>query len=60
MTFRRPSLTLHPSTLPIMQRAEEELGWRATRSLNQMCADHWRWTEGNPSGYLTDSGGVPA
>ncbi|KAI3424909.1 hypothetical protein D9Q98_008293 [Chlorella vulgaris] len=41
-------------------RAEEELGWRATRSLNQMCADHWRWTEGNPSGYLTDSGGVPA
>ncbi|KAL4855831.1 UDP-glucose 4-epimerase [Chlorella vulgaris] len=42
------------------QLAEEELGWRVTRSLHQMCADHWRWTEGNPSGYLTDSGGVPA
>ena len=24
-------------------RAERELGWRATRSLAEMCADAWRW-----------------
>lgn len=23
--------------------AEEELGWRATRSLANICRDHWRW-----------------
>lgn len=28
-------------------RAHAELGWRATRDLDQICADHWRWqTEG--------------
>ena len=31
--------------------AESLLGWRATRSLQQMCADTWRWQEGNPHGY---------
>lgn len=24
-------------------RAERELGWKATRELNQMCVDAWRW-----------------
>ena len=23
--------------------AESELGWKATRSLEEMCADSWRW-----------------
>ena len=27
------------------------LGWRATRDIGQMCADHWRWQAGNPEGY---------
>lgn len=27
------------------------LGWKATRGLEQMCADGWRWQEGNPNGY---------
>lgn len=27
------------------------LGWRAKRSLQAMCADHWRWQSGNPGGY---------
>jgi UDP-glucose 4-epimerase len=27
------------------------LGWRATRSLQTMCADHWRWQRSNPDGY---------
>jgi UDP-glucose 4-epimerase len=31
--------------------AEELMGWKATRSLETMCADHWRWQSGNPNGY---------
>ncbi|QPF87143.1 UDP-glucose 4-epimerase GalE [Bradyrhizobium genosp. L] len=27
------------------------LGWKATRSLETMCADHWRWQSSNPNGY---------
>ncbi|WP_114201829.1 UDP-glucose 4-epimerase GalE [Janibacter anophelis] len=32
-------------------RAEVELGWRATRTIEQMCADTWRWQSANPQGY---------
>lgn len=32
-------------------RAEQELGWRATRSVDDMCADSWRWQRANPDGY---------
>lgn len=32
-------------------RAERELGWRATRGLDEMCADALRWQEANPDGY---------
>lgn len=31
--------------------AERELGWRAERTLAQMCADSWRWQSMNPEGY---------
>ncbi len=31
--------------------AEKLLGWRATRSLDDMCADAWRWQSRNPDGY---------
>ncbi|GAB4060323.1 UDP-glucose 4-epimerase GalE [Uliginosibacterium sediminicola] len=31
--------------------AERELGWRATRGLDDMCADSWRWQSANPDGY---------
>lgn len=31
--------------------AEEKLGWKATRNLQQMCEDSWRWQSGNPEGY---------
>ncbi len=27
------------------------LGWRAERSIEQACADGWRWQSGNPNGY---------
>jgi UDP-glucose 4-epimerase len=26
-------------------------GWRATKTLDEMCADHWRWQRDNPFGY---------
>ena len=31
--------------------AQQLLGWRASRSLADMCADSWRWQNGNPEGY---------
>ncbi len=31
--------------------AASELGWKAFRSLDEMCADGWRWQEKNPRGY---------
>ena len=32
-------------------RAESLLHWRATRTLADMCTDHWRWQSENPDGY---------
>jgi UDP-glucose 4-epimerase len=32
-------------------RAERELGWKATRDIDDMCADQWRWQSQNPLGY---------
>jgi UDP-glucose 4-epimerase len=31
--------------------AAELLGWRAERTLPEMCADAWRWQSQNPDGY---------
>ncbi|WP_456781865.1 UDP-glucose 4-epimerase GalE [Bradyrhizobium sp. USDA 3315] len=31
------------------------LGWKSTKSLSQMCADHWRWQLHNPNGYQPSS-----
>jgi UDP-glucose 4-epimerase len=31
--------------------AKQLLGWKAQRSLAQMCDDHWRWQHANPNGY---------
>ena len=32
-------------------KAERELGWKALRGLDEMCADSWRWQESNPNGF---------
>ena len=32
-------------------KAEKELSWKATRGINEMCADTWRWQVNNPNGY---------
>jgi UDP-glucose 4-epimerase len=31
--------------------AEKLFGWRAEKTLDEMCADHWRWQSQNPEGY---------
>jgi UDP-glucose 4-epimerase len=36
-------------------RARELLQWSATRNLQDMCDDHWRWQHQNPQGYRSDS-----
>lgn len=34
--------------------ARELLGWQATRTLDEMATDHWRWQSGNPQGYQSN------
>jgi UDP-glucose 4-epimerase len=34
-------------------KAERELAWRTTRSLDQMCQDTWQWQSSHPNGYPT-------
>ncbi|SHK27447.1 UDP-glucose 4-epimerase [Pseudonocardia thermophila] len=44
-----------PGDLPVsyadVSRAKAELGWQATRTIDDMCADAWRWQSHNPNGY---------
>ena len=40
-----------PVTYADPSRAEAELGWRATRTIDDMCVDTWRWQSQNPEGY---------
>ncbi|GAB1198492.1 hypothetical protein APSETT444_007815 [Aspergillus pseudonomiae] len=42
------NLTANPT------RANNELGWKAERTLEQACEDLWRWTKNNPQGYRQD------
>lgn len=49
MAPRRPGDTAQCWADPA--RAAAELGWRATRGLDEMLADHWRWQAQNPEGY---------
>ncbi len=32
-------------------KAEKELSWKASRDINAMCVDTWRWQTKNPNGY---------
>ena len=40
-----------PSSYACPDLAHEILGWRATRDLNEMCKDAWKWQSDNPEGY---------
>ena len=33
-------------------RAANELGWTAVQTIDDCCADFWRWTSNNPLGYM--------
>ncbi len=33
------------------EKAKNELGWEATKNLDDMCADSWKWQSQNPDGY---------
>ena len=51
MAARRPGDVAQCFADPLL--AQKMLGWRAQRSLADMCADAWRWQSGNPNGYLS-------
>lgn len=40
-----------PASWADASKAAEVLGWTATRGLDQMVADVWRWQSQNPNGY---------
>jgi UDP-glucose 4-epimerase len=52
---RRPGDVAQCYADPAMAR--ELLGWSAKRSLDEMCADSWRWQSRNPNGYRDTAGG---
>lgn len=33
------------------RKANEELGWKAEKGIEEMCEDSWRWQSQNPKGY---------
>jgi UDP-glucose 4-epimerase len=33
------------------QKANQELSWKAQKTITQACADSWRWQSNNPNGY---------
>ena len=37
-----------------VSKAARDLGWTATRTLEEACADSFRWQSANPNGYATD------
>jgi UDP-glucose 4-epimerase len=36
-------------------KAKEKLGWVATRRIEDMCRDAWRWQSNNPNGYQEEA-----
>lgn len=43
-----------PNLTADSQLANNELMWKATKTLDQMCEDLWRWQSNNPTGYRTN------
>jgi UDP-glucose 4-epimerase len=46
---RRPGDIASCYASPVL--AEELLGWRAEKGMEEMCRDHWKWQSGNPEGF---------
>lgn len=40
-----------PSTYAVPTKAADELGWTATKTIDDICVDQWRWQSNNPNGY---------
>ncbi len=40
-----------PSVFTDPSLANKDLNWKATRGINEMCEDVWRWQSQNPNGY---------
>lgn len=40
-----------PASFANPEKAQQELGWKATRGLDEMCEDVWRWQSQNPKGF---------
>ncbi|KAF9097549.1 hypothetical protein BGX23_008452 [Mortierella sp. AD031] len=49
VTDRRPGDVPNLTSDPRL--ANRELNWKAEKSLDEMCADLWRWQRNNPDGY---------
>ncbi len=49
MAERRPGDTAAIYADPA--RANQDLGWKASRNIGSMCADAWNWQQRNPRGY---------
>lgn len=50
LTARRPGDIAQCYADP--SHAKAVLNWQAERDLSTMCADHWRWQQQNPKGYV--------
>jgi len=48
-TDRRPGDAVQLLAIP--DKAEKELGWKATLTIDDMCRDTWNWVSKNPNGY---------
>lgn len=33
------------------EKAKQELGWKTEKTIEDACADSWRWQSQNPNGY---------
>ena len=53
ITARRPGDP--PTVYAKVGKAEKLLHWKAKRTLDQMCADSWRWQTQNPHGYAKEN-----
>ncbi len=49
LTERRPGDVA--SVIADATKAERELGWKTTKTIDDMCQDSWRWQSTNPDGF---------
>jgi UDP-glucose 4-epimerase len=46
-----------PASWADPSKAKEVLGWSASKTLDDMCLDGWRWVSANPDGFATKEPG---